>query len=343
MIETPPDGDVGLLATSQTRRRLLQTALPAALLGACARADKAKVVAFVTWSKSDLYSLATARGAQEAADELRLVLRHEGPPNGEANLQSQIVDALVADRVDAIAISPVAPNALAASLLRARQQGIKVSAWDAETERASRGVFLRSSDQRAVGELIADLMTRSVGYSGDLLLVAQSLTDWNTAAWIAAIQARLADRYPGLVIGRILEGRGDPAQDTAEIVAYLRAHPKTEGIFTLDDVSEVNAAEAVMRLGAPPGRIAVIGIGAPNTIRPYIAKGVIKSSVMWNPVDLGYAAVYIAQGQIDGSLKRANLVAEAGRLPDLRFLGTDELLLGGPTIFDATNIQGLNF
>lgn len=343
MIERAKDTSKLALPTPHTRRQLLLATLPAALLGACGVGGKARVVGFVTWSRTDLYSLAAVRGAQEAADELKLVLRPEGPPNGEANLQGQIVDDLVADRVDAIAISPVEPNALATSLLRARNQGIKVNAWDAETQRPSRGVFLRSSDQRAMGELIADLMMRSVGYSGDLLMVTQSLTDWNMAAWMAAIQKRVAERAPGLVIRQTLVGQRDPAKDTAQIVAYLRAHPTTKGIFTVDDASEANAAEAVMRLGIPPGQIAIIGIGAPNTIRPYVAKGVIKSSVMWNPIDLGYAAVYIAHGQMVGSLKRSNLAVRAGRLPDLKFHGADELLLGPPTIFDATNIGGLNF
>ena len=335
------DAEVERMAPS--RRRVLATALPAVALGTCTRRDSDRIVGFVTWSKADLYSLAVVRGAQEAADELRLILRHEGPPNGEPAVQGRIVDALVADRVDAIAISPIEPNALAVPLLRARKRGIMVCAWDAETRRGSRDVFLRSSDQRAVGDILADLMMRTAGYMGDLVLVTQSLTDWNMAAWMAAIQARVADRYPGLAIRQVLQGQGDPARDRDQILAYLRAHPDTKGIFTVDEQSEVNAAEAVVRLGTPQGQIAIVGIGAPNTIRPYVAKGVIKSSVMWNPVDLGYAAVFIAFGQLAGSVQRSNLIVPAGRLPDLKFRGPDELLLGPPTIFDATNINGLNF
>ena len=43
-----------------------------------------------------------------------------------------------------------------------------------------------------------------------------------------------------------------------------------------------------------PGAIlAVVGLATPNAMKPYVEKGCVKSVVLWNPVDLGYAAMQV--------------------------------------------------
>ena len=94
---------------------------------------------------------------------------------------------------------------------------------------------------------------------------------------------------------------------------------------------------------APSDRLTIAGIGVPNAIRPYINDGVIKDAVLWSPVDIGYAAIYITKAQLDGSFDPAKGVVKAGRLGDLKFTAKDEVLLGPPLVFNKDNIEKYNF
>ena len=51
------------------------------------------------------------------------------------------------------------------------------------------------------------------------------------------------------------------------------------------------------------GKVAVIGLATPNQMRPFVDSGCVKSVVLWNPVDLGYAAVYVMRAVVDGDVE----------------------------------------
>ena len=101
-------------------------------------------------------------------------------------------------------------------------------------------------------------------------------------------------------------------------------------------------SEAVKQLGLT-GKIAVTGLGAPSLVRPYIKEGVMKHVALWSPVDIGYAAIYIADAQVKGSLDPKSGEVSAGRLGELKFIAPDVVLLGKPLIIDAKNIDTLTF
>ena len=59
----------------------------------------------------------------------------------------------------------------------------------------------------------------------------------------------------------------------------------------------------------------------------------MKSVVLWNPVDLGYAAVYVTRAVVDGKLKAGATEVEAGKLGKLQIVNGSEVLLGPPFIY----------
>jgi rhamnose transport system substrate-binding protein len=60
-------------------------------------------------------------------------------------------------------------------------------------------------------------------------------------------------------------------------------------------------AEAVERAGLS-GKIVVTGMATPNQMKEFVKRGTVKTVVLWNPVDLGYLAVYAAQASLAGTL-----------------------------------------
>ena len=91
------------------------------------------------------------------------------------------------------------------------------------------------------------------------------------------------------------------------------------------------------------GKIAVIGLATPNAMKPYVAKDCVKSVVLWNPVDLGYAATYVLRAVTDGTLKPGDTTVKAGKLGDLQVINGSEILLGAPFVFTKDNIDKFDF
>ena len=332
---------------SLTRRHILQGASTSLLAGASGMLVRpalaaGSVVALVPKFTSDPYFVSANHGAQEAGKALGLTVHYNGPVDADVAGQVDIVDRLVRNGVAAISICALDPTALAPSLLRARRKGIKVNTWDADVTPDAREVFLNQASYAAIGEAIVDIMAKGAGTSGDFVMVTGSLTASNMLAWMKAIKDTIAQKYPGMVIKTTLLGEQDIQKGTDITLNYLRSHPETKGVFTVDGVAEVSVAEAVKQLGLS-GKITIAGIGVPNSIRPYIKSGVVKEAVLWSPVDIGYAAIYITKAQLDGTLDPAKGFVPAGRLGNLKFTAKDEVLLGPPLIFTQANIDNYHF
>ncbi len=299
-------------------------------------------VAFVPKFTSDPYFVSANQGAQEAGKALGLTVQYNGPVDANVAGQVDIVDRLVRSGVAAISICALDPTALAPSLTRARHKGIKVNTWDADVTPDARQVFLNQASYDAIGQAIADIMAKGAGATGDFVMVTGSLTASNMLAWMKAIKDTVAKKYPGMNIKTTLLGQQDIQVGTNVTLNYLRSHPETKGVFTVDGVAEVSVAEAVKQLGLA-GKVTIAGIGVPNSIRPYVKDGVVKEAVLWSPVDIGYAAIYITKAQLDGTLDPAKGVVSAGRLGNLKFTAKDEILLGPPLIFTQDNIDNYHF
>ena len=87
----------------------------------------------------------------------------------------------------------------------------------------------------------------------------------------------------------------------------------------------------------------ITGLALPNSMKPYVNKGCVKSVVLWNPSDLGYAATQVLRAAIDGTLKPGATSVKAGKLGELQIVNGSEVLLGSPTVFTKDNINQFDF
>src|SRR5687768_7491911 len=85
---------------------------------------------------------AVHKGADEAAATLGAEIIFTGPTTPTAEGQIETLNALIAQRVDAIAISANDPDALVPTLQRAMQRGIKVISYDSAVAKPGRQAHL---------------------------------------------------------------------------------------------------------------------------------------------------------------------------------------------------------
>jgi rhamnose transport system substrate-binding protein len=287
------------------------------------------------------YFNASEQGANEAAKEVDVDLVYDGPTEAKAALQSQMIEQFIQQQCDAITVAANDPNALAPAMKKADNAGIATGAWDADVAPDARDVFVNQATFQAIGYKLVDVMAEQTGGKGEFLVVTGSLTAPNQVAWLKEMRERMKEKYPEMSIASVEPGEEDLQLGIDITKNYLRANPDTAGVFGITSVALPGAAEAVQQIGRA-GEVPVTGLSTPNEMKPYIESGAVKEFVLWNPVDLGYLAVYVANAQVEGNLPKSGTF-KAGRLGEVKLLAEDEVLLGPPIVFSKENIDQYDF
>jgi rhamnose transport system substrate-binding protein len=287
------------------------------------------------------YFNASEKGAKEAAEELGVELVYDGPTEAKAALQSQMIEQWIQQQCGAISVAANDPDALAPAMKKAGDAGIKTSAWDADVAKDAREVFVNQATFDAIGYKLVDVMAEQTDGKGKFLVVTGSLTAPNQVAWLEAMRERMKEKYPEMSIASVEPGEEDLQLGIDITKNYLRANPDTAGVFGITSVALPGAAEAVEQEGLE-GEVAVTGLSTPNDMKPYLESGAVEEFVLWNPIDLGYLAVHVANAQIEGNLPESGTF-EAGRLGKVKMVAEDEVLLGPPLVFTQHNIDQYNF
>lgn len=289
------------------------------------------------------YFAATEEGATQAADELDNVrLIHRGPTTASVNDQIQLIENFITAGVDVIAVAANDPQAIAPALERAMDEGVHVVTFDADAN--ARDLFVNQATFEGIGVTMVEEMVKQVGEDGRTAVVTSSLTAPNQNAWLDAMNAHIEENYPDFEIVDVRPAEEDQQRAFTVTQDLMQVYPDLEGVFGLSSVAFPGAAEAVQQAGRE-GEISVVGLSTPKQMKPFMDAGVIESVVLWNPVDLGYLAVYAAEALATEGL-------DVGDTFDGGSLGTftvqeDDIgkwvLLGDPFVFTPDNIDQFDF
>jgi rhamnose transport system substrate-binding protein len=290
------------------------------------------------------YYAAVEQGVKEAAAELGddVEVIWNGPATAEASAQVQIIQDMISAQVDVIAIAANDPAAVAPALQQAEDAGIRVMSWDGDAN--VRELFVQLIDPDAFGAALADQMAEQVGETADVAIITSTLTAPNQAAWTKGIEAQIAAEHPGLNIVTTTESGEDQALANTQAKDIINAYPNVKGIFAITTAALPGAAQAVESLGLS-GQIAVVGNSTPNAIREYLKSGVLKSAVLWNPLDHGYLTVYSALALANDEVAVGESFS-AGRLGDYTPEADDIsafITLSPPLVFTPENIDDFDF
>jgi len=159
-------------------------AVTATLLSGAAQAADMRI-AIVVKALGIGFFEAAAKGAEEAASELGDVeIIYTGPTDTTAEGQIEVINALIAQRVDAIAISANDTDALVPALKKAMARGITVISWDSGVATEGRQMHLNPSSNPLIGNMIVKLAADHLPEGGDVAVLSASSTATNQNIWI---------------------------------------------------------------------------------------------------------------------------------------------------------------
>ncbi|MBV9673094.1 MAG: substrate-binding domain-containing protein [Verrucomicrobia bacterium] len=293
------------------------------------------------------YFDATARGIAEGCAELTkkglaTQVTTDAPTEGDIQKQIEFIDNAISRGVDGIFFAANDPVAISPVLRKALKSGIHVIGYDAESQPDAREWFMQMATPDGVAKALIDELAKEVGEKADVALITSSLTAAGQNAWIAEIKKYIPAAHPGLNLVTILPAEEDQQLAFKVTGQILKAYPSVKGIIGLSSVAFPGAADAITQANLI-GKIAVVGLSTPNQMKPFIKNGAVKTVILWNPVDLGYAAAYAMRGVVDGNLKPGDTEFEAGKLGKLKIINGSQILLGPPFVFTKENIDQFNF
>lgn len=313
------------------------TALAAVMMAAPAYAQTR--IALVVKSLGNGFFEAAARGAEEAAEEIGDVeIIYTGPTEPTAEAQIEVVNTLIAQQVDAIAISANDPDALVPVLQRAMERGITVISWDSGVAPEGREMHLNPSSNELIGNTIIKLAADHLPEGGDVAILSATATATNQNIWIEEAN-KVLPNYEGINLVATVYGDDQSDKSYREAQALISSYPDLDAIIAPTTVGIVAAAQAVTDAGKI-GEINVTGLALPSEMAAHIKSGASQSFAIWNPIDLGYSATYIAhQLATDAATAEPGATISIGRVGEVTIGENGEAAMAEPFTYDASNID----
>lgn len=314
----------------------LTSVIAAGLMAAPASAQEK--IALVVKSLGNGFFDAAAKGAEEAAKEIGNVeVIYTGPTSATAEGQIEIVNSLIAQQVDAIAISANDPDALVPVLKKAMDRGIKVISWDSGVAPEGRQIHLNPSDTDLIGETIIKLAADYLPDGGDVAILSASSTATNQNAWIYAAKKILPEKFPNINLVAVVYGDDDSVKSTNEAKGLISSHPDLKAIIAPTTVGVVAAAQVVTDQGLI-GKVNVTGLALPSEFKQFIDNGASQAVALWNPIDLGYSAVHLSLALINGQEAKPGESFSIGKVGEITLDDANSAPMSAPFTFDKSNI-----
>ena len=313
----------------------------AALSHSSAQTNKIRIALLVKSLGNGFFEAAN-EGAQEAAKALGNVeVIYTGPTTATAEGQIEIINSLVAQKVDAIAISANDPTAVAVATKRALERGVKVISFDSGVAAGGRLMHLNPSNTDLIGYKQIDMISKTLkGQGGQIAVLSATAQATNQNAWIAVMKDVLKrPEYKNLQLVEVAYGDDQSDKSYREALALFKKYPNLKGIIAPTTVGIAAAGKAVVDQKLV-GKVFVTGLGLPSEMISYVKAGAVDTFAIWNPIDLGYSAVYLAYQFATNKAKgTAGEKIMMGRMGSITLDKNTEAAMAEPFVFDKTNID----
>ncbi|MBO6348852.1 rhamnose ABC transporter substrate-binding protein [Enterococcus casseliflavus] len=301
--------------------------------------------AIVAKSAGNPFNEKQIEGFKKAIEEQEYQVIEKTPDQPTAEQQINIIQELITQGVDGIAIAANDENALQPALKQAMDQGIAVTSFDSAVNQESRQAHVNQADPKAIAVAMMDAVLDLAGGEGQFAILSATSTATNQNTWIAGMEELMAEdeKYAGLELVKIAYGDDLRDKSTSETEALLQSFPDLRVIMSPSTVGIAAAAKVVQDKGVSDN-IKVTGLGLPSEMAAYIDNVVCPYMYLWNPIDIGYMTGYLltalAQEDISGSVGETFEAGDLGtkeitEAPD----GGTESFLGEPFRFDSSNID----
>ncbi len=304
-----------------------------------------KTYALVTKSAGNPFMERMASGFQEAVEAEGGTVVIQNPESATPDAQISVIQSLISQGVDSIAVDGNDANALTAVLTEASGSGIKILTLDSDVAPDTRTVYCNQAGVSQIGETLMEAVYDLTGGEGDWAILSATSQATNQNAWIDSMKKLMESdpKYAKLNLVEVAYGDDEPQKSTDQTQALLQNYPDLKVICA---PTTVGIAAAAKVLQDQKSSVKLTGLGLPSEMAEYIGDDDAHSCpymYLWNPIDLGRLAGYTSIALVDGSITgAAGDSFKAGDLGDYTIEeidGSTQIILGPPFKFDPSNID----
>ncbi len=279
--------------------------------GQVATTPKLKIAMISHAPAGDAFFDTIINGAKAAAAKDNVDFQYSG--DGDVTQEASLIQAAIDSKVDGIAVSIPNPDALRAVILKAKDAGIPVVAYNAgDRDWQSTGALSFYGEPELLSGQVAGEQMTKLGYKHALCVVQ------------AQGQVQLEDRCAGIkekfsgTSQEIFANGTDTSAYVSTIKAKLAADPSIDAVVTLGPALGVAVANDLKSSGT---KTAVVTYAMNNDVYPLLASGDIAFTIDQQPWLQGYMSVdslwfYKKNGTI---------------------LGSNQSIATGPVVLDKSN------
>lgn len=230
-----------------------------------------------------------AFGAEHEGVETRQV----GPGRADAAQQSAMIQDLVAQNVDALAIVPMDPSALEGVLRRAMGRGITVITHEADNLQNT-AIDLEAFDNAEFGAHFAEQIAECMGQEGKWTSFVGSVGSLTHVQW-ADGGAEYMEQFEGTeLVSPKNESFNDANQAYEAAREIIRSHPDIKGFQGGSAIDVIGIGRAIEEAGLED-QTCVYGLGLPQDTASYLDSGAVDGIAFWDPKDAGYVMNILAE------------------------------------------------
>jgi simple sugar transport system substrate-binding protein len=247
-----------------------------------------------------------------------------GPAQADPQQQAALIEDMIAQGVNALAVVPMSPEALEPVLKRAMDAGITVITHEAASQQNT-NYDLEAFVNEDFGANLMEQMAQCMGGEGEYAVFVGSLTSQTHNQWVDGAIAYQKANYPNMtLVGDKNETFDDQQKAYEKAQEVLRAYPNIKGMQGSASTDVAGIGLAVEERGIAD-KTCVFGTSLPSIAGQYLETGAVDGIGFWDPSVAGYAMNKLATMVMNGEQVTDGM--------DLGLPGYEKVKLDGKVIY----------
>lgn len=247
-----------------------------------------------------------------------------GPAQADPQQQAALLEDMIAQGVNAIAVVPMSPEAIEPVLKRAMEAGIVVISHEAASQQ-NVNYDIEAFKNEDFGANLMEQMATCMGGEGEYAVFVGSLTSQTHNQWVDGAIAHQKEKYPKMtLVGDKNETFDDQQKAYEKAQEVLRAFPNVKGLQGSASTDVAGIGLAIEERGTAAGTC-VFGTSLPSIAGQYLDTGAVDGIGFWDPSVAGYAMNKLATMVMNGETVTDGM--------DLGLPGYEKVKLDGKVIY----------
>ena len=263
-------------------------------------------------------------GVRKFAEETGHNAFQVGPAQADPQQQAALIEDMIAQGVDALAVVPMSPEALEPVLKRAMDAGIVVITHEAAAQQNT-NYDIEAFVNEDFGANLMEQMATCMGGEGEYAVFVGSLTSQTHNQWVDGAIAHQEANYPNMtLVGDRNETFDDAENAYTKAQEVMRAFPNIKGMQGSASTDVAGIGRAIEERGKEDDTC-VFGTSLPSIAGQYLETGAVDGIGFWDPAVAGEAMNKLAVMVMNGE--------EVTDGMDLGLPGYEEVTLDGRVIY----------